>query len=252
MSTPATEIPADTCCPVLELRQYTLHPGQRDVLIELFDREFVESQEAHGIRLIGEFRDLGNPDRFVWLRGFPDMPARAAALAAFYGGPIWKAHRDAANATMVDSDNVLLLRPARADSGFAVDHRPPPPHDATSIPPSLVEARSYYLEADASDGLVDDLTASVTPILREAGARLLATLVTEPAQNNFPRLPIREGEHVFIWFAQFPDRVAYDRYLDTLSASVRWREADAILSRHAARTPETLLLAPTARSRLPH
>jgi hypothetical protein len=27
-------------------RQYTLRPGQRDVLIGLFDREFVESQEA--------------------------------------------------------------------------------------------------------------------------------------------------------------------------------------------------------------
>jgi hypothetical protein len=32
--------------PVVELRQYTLRPGQRDVLIDLFDRELVESQEA--------------------------------------------------------------------------------------------------------------------------------------------------------------------------------------------------------------
>jgi hypothetical protein len=35
--------------PVVELRQYTLRPGQRDVLIALFDREFVESQEAEGM-----------------------------------------------------------------------------------------------------------------------------------------------------------------------------------------------------------
>jgi hypothetical protein len=27
--------------PVVELRQYALRPGQRDVLIDLFDREFV-------------------------------------------------------------------------------------------------------------------------------------------------------------------------------------------------------------------
>jgi hypothetical protein len=47
-----------TCCPVLELRQYTLHPGKRDVLIELFDREFVESQEVLGMDLVGQFRDL--------------------------------------------------------------------------------------------------------------------------------------------------------------------------------------------------
>ena len=25
------------CCAVVDLRQYTLHPGQRDTLIELFD-----------------------------------------------------------------------------------------------------------------------------------------------------------------------------------------------------------------------
>jgi hypothetical protein len=35
--------------PIVELRQYTLRPGQRDVLIDLFDREFVESQEAAGL-----------------------------------------------------------------------------------------------------------------------------------------------------------------------------------------------------------
>src|SRR5687767_14085568 len=67
-------VSSPTCCPVVELRQYTLHPGQRDVLIELFEREFVETQEAEGMRIVGQFRDLDNPDRFVWLRGFPDMP----------------------------------------------------------------------------------------------------------------------------------------------------------------------------------
>ncbi len=71
----------DSCCPVIELRQYTLQPGQRDVLIDLFDREFVETQEAIGMRLVGQFRDVERPDRFVWIRGFPDMP-RARNFAA--------------------------------------------------------------------------------------------------------------------------------------------------------------------------
>ena len=97
---------------VIELRQYTLHPGQRDTLIDLFEREFVQPQRAAGIQLLGRYRDLDRPDRFVWLRGFADMAARPAALAAFYDGPVWRAHRDAANATMIDSDDVRLLRPA--------------------------------------------------------------------------------------------------------------------------------------------
>jgi hypothetical protein len=64
----------------------------RDTLIELFDREFVESQEALGMKIIGQFRDADNSNRFVWLRGFRDMPSRSEALKAFYGGPVWKAH----------------------------------------------------------------------------------------------------------------------------------------------------------------
>src|SRR5438270_13405216 len=111
------------CCPIVELRQYTLHRGKRDVLIDLFDREFVESQEALGMRIIGQFRDLDNPDRFVWLRGFRDMPSRAQALKDFYGGPVWKAHREAANATMIDSDNVLLLQPATPTSRFSFGNK---------------------------------------------------------------------------------------------------------------------------------
>src|SRR6185436_19195944 len=46
---------------VVELRQYTLHPGMRDVLIDLFDREFVETQEALGMTVLGQFRDLDDP-----------------------------------------------------------------------------------------------------------------------------------------------------------------------------------------------
>src|SRR6201996_9475621 len=84
----------------LELRQYTLHPGKRDTLIALFEREFVEPQEAVGTRIVGTFRDLDDPDRFVWLRGFADMAARADALGAFYGGPARQAHRGTAHAAM--------------------------------------------------------------------------------------------------------------------------------------------------------
>ena len=114
----------DRCCTVVELRQYTLHPSRRDDLIELFDREFVETQEAAGMHIVGQFRDLDDPDRFVWIRGFTDMSSRDAALQDFYGGPVWKEHRAAAASTMIDSDDVLLLKPAFDDAGLA--HPPAP------------------------------------------------------------------------------------------------------------------------------
>ena len=38
---------------VIGLRQYTLHPRQRDVMVELFEREFIEGQEAVEMTIIG-------------------------------------------------------------------------------------------------------------------------------------------------------------------------------------------------------
>lgn len=243
---------ADTCCAVVELRQYTLHPGKRDVLVGVFEREFVEGQEAHGMHVIGQFRDLDAPDRFVWLRGFAGMPQRAQALQGFYSGPVWQANRETANGTMLDSDNVLLLRPATNDDGFARHSRPLPPRDAVAVPPGLVEVRIFYFDAAPSADTFTLFATGAIPLLSEAGAMPLATLVTAPGVNTFPRLPVREGEHVLAWFAQFPDRPAYDRYAAALSKSPRWRAALDTLTRDAPRAPEVLRLQPTARSRLPH
>src|SRR3546814_7453021 len=97
---------------LVELRQYTRFGCQRYTLVDLFERAFVETQEAAGIQVFGRYIDLDDPDRFVWMRGFSDLETRGRALSDFYGGPAWAAHREAANATMIDSANVLLLRPS--------------------------------------------------------------------------------------------------------------------------------------------
>jgi hypothetical protein len=227
---------------VLELRQYTLHPGQRDVLIKLFEREFVESQEAVGIELIGTFRDLDRPDCFVWIRGFPDMPSRAASLQAFYGGPVWAAHREVANATMIDSDNVLLLRPVRLGAGFPKPSMPRAPIGAVDRPSSRILAMICSLANPADDAFRNTLEVA----LADAGITPLARLETEPAENTFPRLPVRTGEHVLLWFARFDDDDTLRNEIARLSESSRWKTLEKTL----ASPPERLVLEPTARSRL--
>jgi quinol monooxygenase YgiN len=235
---------------VLELRQYTLHPGRRDDLIDLFDREFVESQEGLGIRLYGQFRDLDDEDRFVWVRGFADMAARAEALGAFYGGPVWRANRDAANATMIDSDDVLLLRSAAPERGFDLAGRTRPPADATERPRSLVTVTLYHLPPGGDDFAELFLTEAV-PLLVEAGATPLACLRTEHAENNFPALPVRAGENVFAWVAAFAEQEAHHEHVRRLGRSTRWtHDLLPLLTKHLARPPERLHLAPTARSLL--
>jgi hypothetical protein len=233
----------------VELRQYTLHPEKRYVLIELFDRKFVESQEVLGMHVIGQFRDLDDPNRFVWLRGFRNMAERAEGLSAFYGGPVWKAHRETANATMIDSDNVLLLRPARPESGFLLGTDRPPP-GSSEVPAALVVATIYYLDELAND-FVDFFEQTLKPVLVDTGAAILACLVTENSANNFPALPVRESENVFIWFSLFRDKVAYQDHCAALFKSARWQgEVSQEITRRLRKHPEVLRLSPTARSQL--
>lgn len=247
--------PPHNPCAVVELRQYTLHPGQRDPLIELFDREFVETQEAVGITVIAQFRDLDRPDHFVWLCGFAGMDQRAAALAAFYGGPVWAAHRNAANATMIDSDDVLLLRPAGpTPPGVGLPFAGPPRAvvGATRVPADVIVAQVCPLRATGGAGAARHFDTHVAPLLERAGADIAGRYLTEASPNTFPSLPVREGENVFVWWARFADAAAHERWQQRLAADPGWRD-DVLPQWHRllAGAPQVLRLAPTARSRWP-
>lgn len=173
---------------ILELRQYTMVPGRRDEFADLFDREFVETQEALGIEVVGQFRDLDHENRYVWMRRFPDMPARRDALEAFYSGPVWAKHKDAANATMTEWHDVLLLRPAGQGLDLAVDHANRSRQEGR---PSLP---LFVLVWDVQEETRDAASAQVARELPEPRA----VLVTDPSPNTYPRLPIREDASVVV------------------------------------------------------
>jgi quinol monooxygenase YgiN len=236
--------------PIVELRQYTLRPGKRDVLIELFDREFVETQEAEGMAVLGQFRDMDRPDRFVWLRGFTDMASRAQALTSFYTGPAWRAHGAQANATMADTDNVLLLRPVTS-SGFASSAAERPPAGENALPASRLLATICHRDQPFDEAFAGYFDRHVRPVLARAGAQPLACFQTEYAVNTFPALPVRTGENVFIWFTLFSSQTHLSDHLDWLDRPGPWQ--DQVLPRLSATissAPCQLRLSPTARSLL--
>jgi hypothetical protein len=182
------------CCPVLELRQYTLKPGERDKLIDLFERHFIESQESLGMMLVGQFRDRRSPDRFVWLRGFADMKSRHNALESFYGGPVWAQHRSEANNTMIDSDNVMLLRPARPELAFRLQGA------SQNGGHQIVLAGIYQTPQPVDDDIVSRFEQQVVPVFKGNHITLEGVFLTEYAANTFTRLPVRENDHVLVWF----------------------------------------------------
>jgi hypothetical protein len=238
-----------TYSPIVELRMYTLHPGRRDELIRLFEREFLETQEAVGIQVIGQFYDLDDPNRFVWLRGFHDMSARAESLHAFYSGPVWKAHREAANATMIDSDNVLLLHLPDGSCGFSFKDAKRPPPGSRTKQDGFVAATIYYFASPVDSDFIRYFENTIKPVLIEAGARTLAYFVTEDSPNTYPQLPVREGERAFVWFAGFPGQDTYKGHLARLRQSKLWNdEITTFLKKHLRGQQEVLRLTPTPRS----
>jgi hypothetical protein len=228
-------VPDDETRPALvELRRYRLRPGRRDELLALFDAELVEPQEAVGLQVLGQFRDADAPEAFVWLRGFAgdDPHARGRALAAFYGGPAWARHAEAANATMLDSDDVLLLRPARGDVALVLEgHRPAGEGEGGAVVATTCLLARPAEATGVLDAVLDELVGASSP-----HARLLAALVTADVPNAFARLPVREGEHALVWLH------ATDGPPPGVPAAL---EAHLREPAHVAR------LEPTARSRVP-
>jgi hypothetical protein len=228
--------------PIVGLRLYTLHPGRRDRLIALFDREFVETQEVCDATVLGQFRDLDNPDRFGWVRGFDTMAARENALARFYGGPAWKSNAAEANATMIDSDNVLLLKVSATDA-FPAPRASRTPVTAVETPSSAIVATIYYGDRPFDAEFLRFFDDRLRPALLATGIVPFVYLSTEYAENMFPALPARTGENVFVWFARF------ESVTDAHAAEKRFDVPSELVARTSGE-PERLRLAPTARSLL--
>ncbi len=179
-----TEAPSST--DVLELRRYTLHPGQRDVLIDVFDEWFVTGQEDVGMRIVGQFSDVDAPDAFVWMRGFASMDQRTAALEAFYGGPVWAAQRDVANATMVDWTDVLLLQPLAARTALGND-----------LP---IKSGRVGIAVVPLPGPLASAARSVVVQSFDETPNAVGAYMSLHAPNGFPALPVRDAEVLVLCF----------------------------------------------------
>ena len=233
---------------VVELRRYTTSHGGRARFASYFDSYFPEAFEQLGAMVFGQFLPREQADRFVWLRGFPDMETRAAALQAFYTSAVWRQHRDAANATMIDSDDVLLLEPATRNTRNApVPDRGPKSAGARR---HLVVITIWYLRATALETFPEFFATTLRTPLMEAGAAILGEYVTSKQPNSFPGLPIREGERAFVTLARFESQRDHEAFQAKLAADPRWQQTAPELAARLEKPVQTLRLAPTSRSRL--
>jgi NIPSNAP len=233
-------------CTVYELRQYTLYPGTRDAFVRLFETHLLEPQDAAGMSVLGQFSDLDRADAFVWIRGFADMERRRDSLTAFYGGPVWAAHRDAANAMMIDSDDVLLLAPADAGRLLSEHVGPRPPLGAASAGSAEWEIAICPLRPEDAGSHLRHSFEKLSLLQQQSGGQPFPSLQSLHAPNTFPRLPVREDAHVAVTLTRYADPATAARR----RAEPAYRAAADDIGASAAGPVHRLRLAPTPRSAL--
>jgi len=93
---------------IVEVRSYRIKPGHRDEFIKFFESRAIPALRSHGMRVVGPFLDLENPNKFVWLRMFPSLEERERMKTDFYEGELWKNELESIAMPLLESYDVIL------------------------------------------------------------------------------------------------------------------------------------------------
>jgi hypothetical protein len=230
---------------VIEFRRYTIKEGEREHFADYFESYFPEAFQQMGAIAFGQFFERKNPVGFTWMRGFKNTDARAVINAGFYYGPLWREHASTMNSLMLDSDNVLLLRPLSPEHGIPVLPAVDPVNERNGAQ-GVVIAQVFAVKPNSVDAFAQKAEATFAAY-RAAGAREAGVLVTLDLPNNFPQLPVRTDGPYLVWLGIVKDSQALDAQFVPLAEHSSPSLSATGLLRSA---PELVILDPTHRSRL--
>lgn len=226
---------------VLELRNYVTRPGQRDRFISYFEANFIDSQNALGGYILGQFRVKDADDNFFWMRGFNDMASRSRYLPEFYRGSFWKERRSRANEMLLNNDNVHLLKPLSLSEDL-------PDAAANSNEfgkkPGLVVI-DYYVANTRLKELIEFFKSRYLPLLKSVEISTTAW-VSELTENDFPGLPVFQDKNLLVTITPFKDEAEYQLKLKHLNADTNQKILTEL--REIVTTKTTVVLHPTKKS----
>jgi NIPSNAP protein len=94
---------------IIEMRTYKTKPGKRAEFLEIFRTQSVPAHTAIGMKIVGPFISLEDPDTFFWMRGFPDLASREPMKAQFYEGELWKQDLEGRLLPILEKYDVVLV-----------------------------------------------------------------------------------------------------------------------------------------------
>jgi hypothetical protein len=94
---------------IIEMRTYTTKPGRRSEFLQIFRSKSIPAHADIGIKILGPFPSIENPDVFFFMRVFPDLPSREPLKAKFYDGELWKNELENQLMPMLEKYEVVLV-----------------------------------------------------------------------------------------------------------------------------------------------
>jgi hypothetical protein len=94
---------------IIEMRTYRLKPGKRTEFLEIFRTRSVPAHAEIGMKILGPFLSIEDPDIFFFMRGFPDLSSREPLKAKFYEGDLWKKELENVLMPMIEKYEVVLV-----------------------------------------------------------------------------------------------------------------------------------------------
>jgi len=94
---------------IIEMRTYKTKPGLRAQFLEIFRSKSIPAHAEIGMKILGPFLSVKDPDTFFFMRGFPDAASREPMKAKFYEGDLWKSELEQVLMPMIEKYEVVLV-----------------------------------------------------------------------------------------------------------------------------------------------
>jgi NIPSNAP len=94
---------------IVEMRTYKLKPAMRARFLEVFRTKSIPEHRHLGMKILGPYPSIDDPDSFFFMRGFPDLRSRESMKAEFYEGALWKGELESVLMPMIDKYDVVLV-----------------------------------------------------------------------------------------------------------------------------------------------
>lgn len=100
---------------IVEMRTYRAKPGLRDEFLRICRAKMIPACVENGMKILGPFVSIDDPDTFFFMRGFPDRHSHEPMKTRFHEGALWTNELKPLLLPMLDNYDVVVVDDADDD-----------------------------------------------------------------------------------------------------------------------------------------